>query len=100
MGKGALPAEDLAMADEARSSRDEFIRRARARFGEALGRAADATNGAPPGRIISGSGERVRALSADLRRETFEVGSQVRADAAEAAFPPSGGPGDGQGQAE
>jgi hypothetical protein len=67
---------------------------------EALGRVADAINEAPPGQIISGSEERVRDVFADLRQQAFETGLQMRLNAAEAAFPPSEGPGHGQDQAE
>ena len=88
------------MADAPKLSRDEFVRQMRAKFEEALGRVADAINEAPPGRIISGSEEQVRDLFEDLRRQTYEAGLQMRVDAAEAAFPPSEGPGDGQDQAE
>jgi len=88
------------MADAPKMSRDEFIRRMRAKLEEALGRVADAINEAPPGQIIAGSEEQGRDLFADLRQQAFETGLQMRVDAAEAAFPPSEGPEDGQGQAE
>jgi len=81
-------------------SRQEFIDRMRQRVEEALGRVADAVNEAPPGRIIAGSEEQVRDLFADLRRDAYEMAVQMRADAAEAAFPPSHGPGHGPGQAQ
>ena len=88
------------MADAPKLSRDELIQRMRAKFEEALGRVADAINEAPPGQIIAGSEERVRDLFADLRQHAFETGLQMRVNAAEAAFPPSEGPEDGQDQAE
>ena len=49
----------------------------------------DAVNQAPDGAWISGSEERVRDLSAEMRRRIFERAVQQRVDAAEAAFPPS-----------
>jgi hypothetical protein len=88
------------MADAPKMSRDEFIRRMRAKFEETLARVADAINEAPPGQIIAGSEEQVRDLFADLRQQAFETGLQMRVDAAEAAFPPSEGPEEGQDQAE
>lgn len=88
------------MESSPKLSRDEFIEQMREQMEEVLGRVADAINEAPPGRIISGSEEQVRDLFADLRRNAFEKGVQMRADAAEAAFPPSEGPGHGQDQAE
>jgi hypothetical protein len=88
------------MADAPKLSRDEFIRRMRAKFEATLGQVADAINEAPPGLIISGSEEQVRDLFADLRQQAFETGLQMRVNAAEAAFPPSEGCEDGQDQAE
>jgi hypothetical protein len=81
-------------------SREEFIAEMRKKMEEALGRVADAINEAPPGRIISGSEEQVRDLFADLRRQAFEIGLQMRVNAAEAAFPPSEGPKHGQDEAQ
>ena len=73
-------------------SRDEFITRMRAQMEATLGQVADAINQAAPGQIIAGSEERVRDLFADLRRDAYQTGMQMRLDAAEAAFPPSEGP--------
>ncbi len=55
----------------------------------------DAVNQAPDGQWIAGSEERVRDLSAQMRRRVFEEAVQQRVDAAEAAFPPSASSGDG-----
>jgi hypothetical protein len=88
------------MSDTPTFSRDEFIRRMRAKFEQTLGQVADAINEAPPGQIIAVSEEQVRDLFADLRRQAFEAGLQMRVDAAEAAFPPSAGRADRQDQAE
>jgi hypothetical protein len=49
----------------------------------------EAVNNAPDGAWITGSEERVRDLSAAMRRRVFEKAVQQRVDAAEAAFPPS-----------
>jgi hypothetical protein len=49
----------------------------------------EAVNEAPDGEWIAGSEERVRDLSAEMRRRVFEKAVQKRVDAAEAAFPPS-----------
>ena len=73
-------------------SRDEFITRMRAKMEATLGQVADAINDAASGQIIAGSEERVRDLFADLRRDAYHTGVQMRLDAAEAAFPPSEGP--------
>jgi len=81
-------------------SRQEFIDRMRQKVEEALGRVADAVNQAPPGQIIAGSEEPVRDSFADLRRDAYEMAMQMRLDAAEAAFPPSEGPGHRPDQAQ
>jgi hypothetical protein len=72
----------------------------RAKFEELLGRVADAVNDARPGQVIAGSEEQVRDLFADFRRQAYEAAVQMRVDAAEAAFPPSGRPRDRQAAAE
>jgi hypothetical protein len=81
-------------------SRQEFIDRMRQKVEETLGCVADAINEASPGQIIAGSEEPIRDLFADLRRDAYEMAVQMRVDAAEAAFPPSEGPGHGPGQAQ
>ena len=81
-------------------SRDEFVAQMREKMEAMLGKVADAINEAPPGHVISGSEEQVRDLFADLRRQAFETGLQMRVDAAEAAFSPSEGPQHGQDQAQ
>jgi sugar-specific transcriptional regulator TrmB len=56
----------------------------------------EAVNEAPDGEWIAGSEERVRDLSAEMRRRVFERAMQRRVDAAEAAFPPSAPSDDGK----
>ncbi|HWD40154.1 MAG TPA: hypothetical protein VG944_14990 [Fimbriimonas sp.] len=84
------------MSSEPKLSRDAFINQMRAKMEAMLGQVADAINDASPGHIISGSEEKVRDLFADLRKQAFEKGLQMRVDAAEAAFPPSEGPKHGE----
>jgi hypothetical protein len=88
------------MESTTRLSRDEYIDLMRKVMEEALGKVADAINEAPPGHVISASEEKVRDLFGDLRRRAYERGVQMRLDAAEAAFPPSKGPGHRPGQAQ
>ena len=88
------------MESTPRMSRQEFIDRMRQKVEEALGHVADAVNESPPGQVIAGSEEEVRDLFADLRRDVYEMAVQMRLDAAEAAFPPSEGPGHRPGQAQ
>jgi hypothetical protein len=77
-------------------SREQFIAHMRQQVEEVLGQVADAINQAAPGQVINGSEEQVRDLFADLRRQAFEAGVQLRIDAAEAAFSPSARPADRQ----
>ena len=77
-------------------SRDAYLRAMREHVDDLLGKVADAVNEAVPGKIINGSEEKVRDLFADLRKQAFELAVQMRVDAAEAAFPPSGGSDDAQ----
>jgi hypothetical protein len=72
-------------------SREAYIESMRQRIDEILGKVADAVNDAAPGHIVSGSEEQVRDLFAKLRCEAYERATQMRIDAAEAAFPPSTG---------
>jgi hypothetical protein len=81
-------------------SRDAFLLAMRQRVDEMLGKVADAVNEAVPGKIINGSEEKVRDLFSDLRKQAFEMAVPMRVDAAEAAFPPSGGSNDAQEEAQ
>jgi hypothetical protein len=56
----------------------------------------EAVHNAPDGNWIGGSEEQVRDLSAEFRRRVFEKAMQMKIDAAEASFPPSARPTDGQ----
>jgi hypothetical protein len=80
--------------------REAYIQKMREQMEAMLGQVADAINNAPDGYIISGSECQVRDLFGELRQQAFEVGLQMRTDAAEAAFSPSDGRCDGQTPAE
>ncbi len=84
----------------ARLSREEFIAQLRKRMDAVMGQVADAINDAPPGHLISGSERQVYDLFVKLRQEAYELGLQMRVDAAEAAFSPSGGPNDATEEAQ
>lgn len=77
-------------------SREEYLAKMRQKMEAMLGQVADAINDAPDGFLISGSEEKVRDLFAEARQQAFELGLQMRVDAAEAAFPPSEAPQDRQ----
>jgi hypothetical protein len=70
-------------------SRQQYVALMRKKMEKILGQVADAINDAPEGYVIAASEEKVRDLFAEARQEAFELGLQMRIDAAEAAFPPS-----------
>ncbi len=78
--------------------RDKFKQRMRAELEVLMEETANAVDNAPAGRIIRDSEEKVRDLFGEFRRKAFEAAMQAKVDAAEAAFPPSEQPGDGQAQ--
>jgi hypothetical protein len=51
---------------------------------------ADAVDDAPVGKIIRGSEEKARDALDRFRQAAYEKALQLKVDAAEAAFPPSG----------
>jgi hypothetical protein len=79
---------------------DALLDQVRARFERLCHDVAAAVNAAPAGQVINASEERVRDLLADFRQATFEAAVQLRTDAAQAAFPPSAPPPDGNTPAE
>ena len=81
-------------------SREAYVEAMRAQLEEVLGRVAEAVNKAPPGQVIAGSEEQVRDLFATFRQQAYEKAVQMRVDAAEAAFSPSGRPADRQASPE
>lgn len=85
---------------EPKLSREAYVAALRQRVEEVLGKIADAVNDAAAGKIITDSEEKVRDLFATLRRDAYEQAVQMRVTAAEAAFPPSEGPGDAQVQTQ
>jgi hypothetical protein len=88
------------MEPVAKLSREAYVEAMRAKLEEVLGQVADAVNAASPAQVIAGSEEAVRDLFAGFRRQAYELAVPMRVDAAEAAFPPSGGPTDRQAAAE
>jgi hypothetical protein len=70
-------------------SREQYVALMRQKMEAVLGQVADAINDAPDGYIINASEEKVRDLFAEARQHAFELGLQMRIDAAEAAFSPS-----------
>jgi len=70
-------------------SREAYVAALREKTEAMLRQIADAINNAPDGDIIAGSEEKVRDLFAELRQQAFEMGLQMRIDAAQAAFSPS-----------
>jgi hypothetical protein len=68
---------------------EELVESMRDEIDEYVKEVMETVNQAPDGEWIAGSEERVRDLSAEIRRRVFERAVQKRVDAAEAAFPPS-----------
>jgi hypothetical protein len=81
--------EYLVMEPMPKMSREAYLAVMQQKMEVMLGQVADAINDAPEGYVISGSEEKVRDLFAKLRQQAFELGLQMRVDAAEAAFSPS-----------
>ena len=75
---------------------EEFADSMKQEMEQYLKEVMEAVNNAADGEWIAGSEERVRDLSAEVRRRVFEAALQKRVDAAEAAFPPSARSDDGQ----
>jgi hypothetical protein len=83
------------MDETPRMDREAFKKQMRVEMEELLDEVARAVDDAPAGRIIRDSEEKVRDAFAEFRQKTFERALQMKVDAAEAAFPPSDQPGDG-----
>lgn len=82
------------MASEPTLSADALLNQLRGRFEQLCRDVAGAVNAAPAGQVINGSEEQVRDLLADFRQATYQAALQLRTDAAQAAFSPSGAPAD------
>jgi len=78
------------MAQQVMIDPQAFVDQMRAQVEQTVGQVAAAVNAAPDGRWIDGSEEEGCRLMAELRQQTYEAALQMRADAAEAAFSPSG----------
>lgn len=72
--------------------REAFKKQMRAELEIVMEGVANALDDAPAGRIIRDSEEKVRDLFAEFRRKAFEQATQLKVDAAEAAFSPSDQP--------
>ena len=70
--------------------REEFRRKMREAFECTMEQVADAVDAAPCGRLIRDSEEKARDVLEEFRRVAFETATQMKIDAAEAAFSPSG----------
>jgi hypothetical protein len=84
------------MEKSPRVSPEQFADSMKQEFEEFAKQVMDAVNDAPDGQWIAGSEEQVHELCARMRQKVFERAVQKRVEAAEAAFPPSARPDDGQ----
>jgi len=73
-------------------NREEFRRRMREAFERTMDQVVDAVDAAPCGRIIRDSEEKARDVLEEFRRVVFETATQMKIDAAEAAFSPPENP--------
>ena len=80
------------MNDQPRLSAQDLLDQLRGPFEKLCSDVAAAVNAAPAGQVINASEEKVRDLLADFRLATYQAALQLRLQAAQAAFPPSGPP--------
>jgi hypothetical protein len=96
----AAPTQGTPMSDQPQLSAQDLLEQLRGQFEKLCSDVAAAVNAAPAGQVINASEEKVRDLLADFRLSTYQTALQLRLDAAQAAFPPSGASDDGQAPAE
>jgi hypothetical protein len=94
------PSKEHGMNPTAQVASEKFVETMKDEIEQYAKDVMEAVNKAPDGAWIAGSEERVRDLSAEMRRKVFERALQQRVDAAEAAFPPSAPSDDGQAAGE
>jgi len=70
--------------------REAYLRQMREAFERTLQAVADAVDNAPAGRVIRDSEHPARDALEKFREVAFQTAIQLKIDAAEAAFPPSG----------
>lgn len=70
--------------------REAYREAMRAEFEQVLQEVADAVDSAPKGRVIRDSEEKARDALDRFRKAAYEKAVQMKINAAEAAFPPSG----------
>jgi hypothetical protein len=78
------------MSTEIRITKAQLGKLLKSDMDQLLERTVAAVNAAPAGHVIDGSEEAVRQAAAEFRRTLFEKAIQERANAAKAAFSPSG----------
>ena len=76
----------------AKMSPSAYVEAMRTEFEQVMRQVAEAVNSAPDGQVIDASEEPVRDLLAAFRAKAYETAVQMRVDATEAAFFPSGPP--------
>lgn len=78
------------MTTEIRITKAQLEKLLKGDMDQLLERTVAAVNAAPAGHVIDGSEAQVRLAAAEFRRTLFEKAIQERANAAKAAFFPSG----------
>jgi len=79
--------------------RERYLREMREELERTLREVAEAVDNASAGRVIRDSEHRARDALERFREKAYQKAIQMKIDAAEAAFPPSGQRGDGQAKA-
>ena len=80
--------------------RENYRNELRAEFERVIQEVSDAVDNAPTGRIIRDSEEKARDALDRFRKVAYEKAIQLKVNAAEAAFSPSGQRSDGQEKTE
>jgi len=94
--QSSIPCKECAMNATPRVPPEQLVESMKEEIEQYVKQIMETVNQAPDGAWIAGSEERVRDLSAEMRRRIFERAVQKRVDAAEAAFPPSAPSDDGK----
>lgn len=74
----------------AQMSVEAYVEAMRGEFERVMREVGEAVNAAPEGRVIRDSEERVRDLMGLFRAQAYQQAIQMRIDATEASFSPSG----------
>jgi hypothetical protein len=92
--------EELVSQELPKLDRNAYREKMREAFEQAMDQVAEALDNARCGRLIRDSEEKARDVLEEFRRVAYETATQMKIDAAEAAFSPSEEPGDTKADAQ